>query len=324
MDKQPLKHILDNAVHRLQQGDVVVVPTETVYGLAASAVDSQAVAKIYTLKNRPPINPLIAHCLDVHMISRCAVVSPLAHKVLRHFSPGAITVVLPRIPTPTHTDYDIVDMGCAGLPTIAVRIPSHPIMHRIIKMLGCPIFAPSANVSGRLSPTTFKDARHALRGCGQDILVIDGGDCALGLESTIVQIMDDTIQILRHGAITRTDLQKLAIPVEHHALSHTENPIAPGQLTRHYAPNIPLYTDVITPSKNHAYLGFGDCGVCDINLSPSGDVTEAGRSLFASLHTLNDAAAYAAISVAPIPNIGVGIAINDKLRRAATKNKNTA
>ncbi len=319
MHRHRLKHILDEATCRLRRGGVVVVPTETVYGLAANATDADAVYKIYAIKNRPQVNPLIAHCVDMDMVGRCAVVSPIARKVLCHFAPGPITVVLPRIDTPAHTDFAIADVGCAGLATIAVRIPAHPIMRRVIDMLGCPVFAPSANISGRLSPTCYEDAKRGLKDCGEDILGIDGGDCALGLESTIVQVTDDGLHILRHGSITTADLQQLGVKVVDHALSHTENPVAPGQLKTHYAPNMPLYMNVTAPPPNHAYLGFGDCGGCHVNLSISGDVIEAGRNLFASLHRLNDAA-YAAISVAPIPNTGVGIAINDKLTRAATKN----
>ena len=319
MKTVPLIDIVTQATHRLQQGDVVVLPTETVYGLAGDATNAEAVQKIYALKNRPAINPLIAHCADINMAEQCAVVSPLAKQVLQHFSPGPITVVLPRKSSDTdfNTDFNIVAMGCANLDTIAIRIPAHPIMHSVIQMLNAPIFAPSANMSGKLSPTTYTHAKSALTPTGQDILVVDGGDCRLGLESTIVQIIDSKIEILRHGAIPKDEIEKKGFTVGEHRLSHRENPIAPGQLKTHYAPNIPLYMNVKSPEKNHGYLGFGDCQDCHINLSKSGDLAEAGRNLFASLHQLS-AAAFAAISVAPIPNIGMGIAINDKLRRAAT------
>lgn len=300
-----------SAVACLRQGGVVAIPTETVYGLAGDAMNADAVRLIYTVKERPAINPLIAHCADIHMVERIAIVSPIAQRVIDAFCPGPLTLVLPR------TQSHMCDMGCAGLDTVAVRIPSHPMAHNIISSLGNPIFAPSANKSGNLSATTADDVKTALH--PHDVMVVDGGACPVGLESTIVRITDMGLEILRHGTITKHDLERaVSTPVYENAHAHTDNPIAPGQLSRHYAPNVPLHMNITTPLKNHAYLGFGGWSACHINLSENGILSEAAHNLFASLHAL-DARGYAAISVAPIPNTGIGIAINDKLRRAATE-----
>lgn len=291
----------------VRAGRPVAVPTETVYGLAADATDGEAVAGIYTAKGRPAFNPLIVHVADMAMARRIACFSPLAERLAAAFWPGPLTLVLPRA-----ADTPVSALAAAGLPTIAVRMPDHPAMRALITAAGVPLAAPSANASGSISPTS---AAHVLRSLdGRIPLVIDGGPTSAGLESTIVAVADDGVTLLRPGPVSAAAIAAAA-GVAVRARGEDGAISAPGQLASHYAPAKPVRLDVTTSSAGHFHIGFGP-GPCDYNLSETGDLVAAAARLFAALHA-GDASDAAAISVAPVPREGIGIAINDRLARAA-------
>jgi L-threonylcarbamoyladenylate synthase len=289
----------------LRDGGVVAFPTETVYGLGADATNPDAVLRIYETKGRPRFNPLIVHCADTGMAHGLVEFSPLAEK-LAGLWPGPLTLVLPRKP-----DSGISDLVTAGLGTVGVRVPDHPLARELIRAVGRPLAAPSANPSGRLSPTRADQIV-------LDVPILDGGSCRSGVESTILAVSGDTVTQLRAGAIARDELESLLqrpIPTA----SPDSEIAAPGMLASHYAPHARLRLDVSTPEPGEAYLAFGPSAATGVvrNLSPTRDLREAARNLFAMLHELDGLAA--AIAVAPIPVTGLGEAINDRLRRAATR-----
>ncbi len=281
------------------------MPTETVYGLAADASNARAVAAVYAAKGRPAFNPLIVHVSDVAMARRIAHFDDRAERLAAAFWPGPLTLVLPVADTAA-----VCDLARAGLDTVAVRAPAHPLAHSLIAAFGRPVVAPSANRSGRPSPTTFADAVEETGAFATAAL--DGGRCAVGLESAVVALLD-TPRLLRPGAVTRADIEAVI-----GALSEADGDAkrSPGRLTRHYAPNAPVRLDVIDPAPGEAWLAFGPAGRGPWNLSPAGDLTEAAANLFAYLRAA-DRTAPTAIAVAPIPATGLGEAINDRLRRAA-------
>ena len=287
----------------LRAGDGAAFPTETVYGLGADATNSDAVLKIYETKGRPRFNPLIVHVADLAMAKSLVEFSPLAEK-LATFWPGPLTLVLPK-----RSDAGLSDIVTAGLDTVGIRIPNHPLALALIRETGRPLAAPSANPSGRLSPTTAAQVRAAL----PNVQVIDGGPSQSGVESTILAVDGDTVTQLRAGALPRNEIEKLlrksiAVAKAGSAIS------APGMLASHYAPRALLRLNADAPAVDEAYLAFGSRSGT-LNLSPSGDLHEAARNLFAMLHDL-DASAQK-IAVAPIPHHGLGEAINDRLQRAA-------
>lgn len=290
----------------LRAGEIVAFPTETVYGLGADAGNSDAVLKIYETKGRPRFNPLIVHCADLAMAETLAKFSPLARRLAR-FWPGPLTLVLPK-----RADARLSDLVTAGLDTVGIRIPDHPLALALIRAAGVPLAAPSANPSGRLSPTTAEQVRRAFDG---RVPVLDGGPSASGLESTIIAIDGDRVTQLRAGALPREEIESA---LQHPVLTASaDSPIAaPGMLASHYAPNAHLRLDATAPEPGEAWLAFGpDAQGAAANLSPSGDLREAARNLFAMLHELDEKAER--IAVAPIPETGLGEAINDRLRRAA-------
>ena len=292
----------------LRAGQLCAFPTETVYGLGADATNPDAVLAIYETKGRPRFNPLIIHCADLAMAETLAEFSPLARRAAALW-PGSLTLVLPAKPS-----NGLADVATAGLDTVAIRIPDHKLALELIAAVGRPLAAPSANPSGRLSPTTAYQVRLGFAG---RVPVIDGGPCLAGVESTIIRVDGDRLVQLRAGAMAREDVaQALGLPV---AVAEKDAAIAaPGMLLSHYAPNAQMRLDAL-PEPGEAYLGFGpapDFAGLSRNLSPSGDLREAARNLFAMLHEL-DAAGVGMIAVAPIPNEGLGEAINDRLQRAA-------
>ena len=297
------------AVHLLRAGTPVGLPTETVYGLAADATDDQAVARIFALKDRPSFNPLIVHVPNLAEAERLVEMSGTARKLAEAFWPGALTLVLPR-----RADCPVSLLASAGLDTLAVRVPAHRVARDILEAFGKPLAAPSANRSGRISPTT---ARHVAGELPLD-LVIDGGPCPVGIESTIIGIEDGKVILLRPGGISLDDIEVVAgKPVHHHQTSDTIN--APGQLTSHYAPHARLRLNATAVKPGEALLAFGTAPLTDgpvLNLSPAGDTTEAAANLFAMLRTLDNSGT-ASMAVMPIPDDGLGLAINDRLRRAA-------
>lgn len=288
----------------LRAGEIVAFPTETVYGLGADAASSDAVLKIYETKGRPRFNPLIVHVADLEMAKSLVEMSPLAEKLAR-FWPGPLTLVLPK-----RKDATLSDLVTAGLDTVGVRVPDHPLALALIRAAGLPLAAPSANRSGKLSPTTAAQVRTAFAGL---VPVLDGGPSQSGVESTILAVDGDTVTQLRAGALAREEIEALlGQPV---ALAKAGDAIAaPGMLASHYAPNAKLRLNATSPRPGEAYLGFGS-GQATLNLSPTGDLREAARNLFSMLHELDASAA--AIAVAPIPHTGLGEAINDRLKRAA-------
>ncbi|RYE10580.1 MAG: threonylcarbamoyl-AMP synthase [Hyphomicrobiales bacterium] len=300
----PHSEDLQRFAEKLRAGEVVAFPTETVYGLGADATNSDAVLKIYETKGRPRFNPLIVHVADVEMARRLVVFSPLAEK-LASFWPGPLTLVLPKRP-----DAQLSDIVTAGLDNVGIRIPNHPLALGLIRAAGIPIAAPSANPSGKLSPTR---AEQVVRGFGGKVPVLDGGPSEAGVESTILAVDGETVTQLRAGALAREEIEatigrKVAIAAAGAAIA------APGMLASHYAPNAALRLNAATPETGEAYLGFGRMDAT-LNLSPSGDLHEAARNLFSMLHELDSRSSR--IAVAPIPQRGLGEAINDRLQRAA-------
>ena len=303
--------MLERAAHIIRGGGLVAFPTETVYGLGADASRGEAVARIFEAKGRPRFNPLIVHVADVAQAEYYAEFAQNARRMAEEFWPGPLTLVLPRRPNAA-----LADLVSAGLPTVALRVPSHPVARALIEAAGVPIAAPSANISGRVSATT---AQHVVADFGDSVdLVLDGGASMEGLESTIIGFSASGPVLLRSGAVPREGIEavletELAVPSSKSAAQ------APGMLASHYAPRAHLRLDATVPWRGEAFLAFGPTESCDadcLNLSESGNLREAAANLFAHLRRL-DAAGPGTIAVAPIPEQGLGEAINDRLRRAA-------
>jgi L-threonylcarbamoyladenylate synthase len=300
------------AAAALRAGRLVAFPTETVYGLGARADDPAAVAALYAAKGRPRFNPLIAHVPDLEAARRLALLPPEAERLAAAFWPGPLTLVAPARPGGA-----VCELARAGLPTVAVRAPAHPLAQALIAAVGAPVVAPSANRSGAVSPTT---AGHVLSAFGPEVAgVLDGGPCPVGIESTIVGFAGDEPALLRPGGLPRAALEAaLGRPLA----APGEGVSAPGMLASHYAPGARLRLDAAAPEPGEAWLGFGPdpAGVAGpaLNLSPSCDLTEAAAALYAHLRALDAALGGAGvIAVAPVPAHGLGEAIADRLRRAA-------
>ncbi len=295
------------AAEILRAGGLVAMPTETVYGLAGDAGSDSAVAAIYTAKNRPSFNPLIVHLADLEAVSRYAILTPEAAVLARAFWPGPLTMVLPLRP-----DAGLSPLVTAGLNTVAIRLPAHPIARDLLRAFGGPVAAPSANPSGRVSPTR---TQHVVDGLsGRIAAVLDGGPCAVGVESTILG-MNGAPVLLRPGGISLEAIEAaLGHPVQ--TPGDPTRPIAPGQLASHYAPEARVRLNAEAPRPGETYVTFGTPGA--LTLSASGDLTQAAANLF---HLLREADRIAGptgtIAFAPIPEQGLGRAINDRLRRAA-------
>ena len=309
MDQKPLENVLAAAA-ALARGDLVGLPTETVYGLGADATNAEAVAKIFAAKGRPHFNPLISHVVSLEAAEALGQFSPLARKLATAFWPGPLSLVVPRQP-----DCVVCDLACAGLDTIALRVPSHPLMQQVLRDFGKPVAAPSANVSGRPSPTT---AGHVLEEFGDKLaLVLDGGPSAVGLESAVVAVTGDQATLLRLGGLSRASLEAVAGPLLAPDASAEAAPASPGMVLRHYAPRAPVRLHGSSTQAGEVMIGFGPgFDGADFNLSPSGDLVEASANLFALLRAA-DALNPAAIVIATIPETGLGEAIADRLARAA-------
>lgn len=291
------------------------MPTETVYGLAANACDDNAVARIFEAKGRPRFNPLIVHVAGLDMAAQYAEVTPLAEKLAAAFWPGALTLVLPR-----RTDCPLSLLVSAGLDTVALRAPNHPVAQDLIAATGRPLAAPSANRSGTVSPT---HAGHVRQSLGDAVeMILDGGPCSVGVESTIVKVDGDQAILLRPGGIARADIEAV-IGASLADAPKSAKPEAPGMLTSHYAPAARLRLDASAPMDGEAFLGFGALagdGPYALNLSPAGNLREAAANLFAHIRKLDALCAahrLSGIAAAPIPAAGLGEAINDRLARAA-------
>jgi L-threonylcarbamoyladenylate synthase len=303
----------------LHRGGLVAFPTETVYGLGADATNGVAVAKLYAAKGRPSFNPLIVHVSDLAAAREIAYFNEAANRLVA-FWPGPLTLVLPKNP-----GCPVAELATAGLETIAVRVPAHPVAHDLLAIFGRPIVAPSANRSGHVSPT---DAQHVLADLdGRVNLVLDGGSTPVGVESSIVACIDNSTRLLRPGGLPRADLERaLGHPLvpEVAAINDTdEAPIAPGMLTSHYAPRARIRLNADCVHIDEAVLAFGaeslpggQQAAMLLNLSERGDLVEAAANLFSHLRAL-DASGVASIAVMPVPFEGLGEAINDRLARAA-------
>ena len=296
------------AVEALKRGDLVAFPTETVYGLGADATSDQAVAKLFAAKGRPSFNPLISHVPEAQAAFALGTFSADAKKLAAAFWPGPLTIVVPRA-----AKCPVSLLASAGLPSIALRVPDHPLALELLRAVDRPIVAPSANLSGRVSPTT---AAHVKRGLGKKVSVIlDGGPCSVGVESTVVSLMKTHATLLRPGGLSRREIEQAlghSLEVE----EDSEQPHSPGQMESHYAPHAFLRLEATAPRKGESYLGFGTHENGPYTLSARGDVIEAAANLFRMLHEM-DGLGVKAIAVAPIPHEGLGEAINDRLRRAA-------
>ncbi len=334
------KAAVTQAAVALKAGDLVAFPTETVYGLGADATQAQAVAKIFSAKGRPLFNPLIVHVADLASALKIGAFTPAAEKLAQAFWPGGLTLVVGL-----RHGANISDLVTAGLATLAIRVPSHPVAQALLRAADTPIAAPSANRSGHVSATT---AAHVAADFGPHVThILDGGPTQCGLESTILDVSQPTPILLRPGAITTLEIAAVtgrALPRHHHVISTPSAdlttapeqpaptapgqraPTAPGQLESHYAPRAPLRCNAHTPMPGEALLAFGPDVPAHtgptINLSLQGDLVEAANGLFAALRAL-DATGCSAIAVMPIPNTGLGEAINDRLNRAAAPRPNT-
>ncbi len=299
---------LARAAALLRDGGLVAFPTETVYGLGGDALSDMAVARIFDAKGRPRFNPLIVHVPDLAAAHRVAKFDDRALQVAAAFWPGPLTLVLP-----VRDDAGLSPLVTAGLDTVAVRVPAHPLAQALLRAFGGPLAAPSANPSGRVSPTR---ADHVTAGLSGRIAgVLDGGPCAVGVESTILGL-DGPPTLLRPGGVAVEALVTVLGHPLHHG-GNPEKPNAPGQLASHYAPGAAVRLNVSAPEAGEVFVGFGNMPA-DLSLSPSGDLVQAAAALF---HTLREADQIAGpqgrISFAPIPEHGLGRAINDRLRRAA-------
>jgi L-threonylcarbamoyladenylate synthase len=295
-------------VDALRRGLLVAFPTETVYGLGADATSDTAVAKLYAAKGRPSFNPLISHVPNAEAAYALGNFSNDAKKLAAAFWPGPLTLVVPRAAT-----CPVSFLASAGMDSLALRVPDHPLALRLLAKVGRPIVAPSANPSGRISPTT---AGHVRAGMGGRVsIIIDGGPCAVGVESTVVGFLGSGAKLLRHGGLTRAAIEQvLGYPLAEEF--DASQPHSPGQMESHYAPRAKLRLNAKSPDEGESYLGFGAFKNGPHNLSTEGNVVEAAANLFRFLHEMDDEGADA-IAVAPIPNVGLGEAINDRLRRAA-------
>ena len=303
---------INRAAELVKAGRLVAFPTETVYGLGGDATNERAVAEIFAAKGRPRFNPLIVHVRGLAEAERLAVFDDHARRVASRFWPGPLSLVLPR-----RGDSGLSLLASAGLDTVAVRAPAHEDAQTLLRETGRPIAAPSANRSGRISPT---EATHVFEEIGDRIdLILDGGRTPVGLESTVLDLSDETPVLLRPGTVTSEQLTELLGPI---AAPAEDRPKSPGMLASHYAPSLPLRLEAVSAQFGEALLAFGPeapPGFAEVQwLTSTGDLAEAAANLFAMLRQL-DRPLFTGIAVMPIPEQGLGRAINDRLRRAATR-----
>jgi L-threonylcarbamoyladenylate synthase len=309
----PSPDALNAAAESLRAGELVAFPTETVYGLGADATNGQAVARIFEAKGRPRFNPLIVHVPGIAEVEKLAHLTPLARRLAEGFWPGPLTLVMRR-----RADSGLSDLVTAGLETVAIRVPDHPLARALLIATGRPLAAPSANRSGHVSAT---QARHVDADLGARVsMILDGGATAHGIESTVIDVTGDQAVLLRAGAVPADTLEAVLGSTLLRQLDGGDKPHSPGQLASHYAPNARVRLNVTSAHDGEAVLAFGPAplktaGAC-FNLSPSGDLIESASNLFAALRAL-DASGAASIAVMPIPMSGLGEAINDRLQRAA-------
>ncbi len=303
---------LELAASAIKSGELVAFPTETVYGLGADAYNAAAVAAIFAAKERPSFDPLISHIADPDFLPQYARTDSRVLSLARKFWPGPLTFVLER------SDHNpSLDLACSGLPKIAVRMPAHPVAQALIKKSGVPIVAPSANKFKSISPTT---ARHVYDSLGEKVkIILDGGPCRVGVESTIIDVTGPNVVMLRAGGVSLEELEDFLnekIIISH---GNPNLPSAPGQLLKHYAPAHSLRINALYKQEKEFLIGFGRVKDADLNLSPKGDLQEAAANLFAYMRRADELAGVKSLAMSPIPETGLGLAINDRIRRAAHK-----
>lgn len=299
------------AAEVIKSGGLVAFPTETVYGLGANVYNPQAVSKIFAAKQRPKFDPLISHIADVDILRTYAATDERVFALAERFWPGPLTFVLNRI-----EENPSIDLACSGLRTLTVRMPAHPVALDLIRASDVPIVAPSANKYQSISPTT---AKHVADGLGNSVdMILDGGACKVGVESTIIDLTGKNVVLLRAGGTAKEDIEDFLGEKVLLSEGNPELPTAPGQLLRHYAPKNMLRINAETPETDEYFIGFGNIDG-DINLSKSADLTEAAANLFAYLRLADEKAGGGKIAIAPIPANGLGLAINDRIKRASYK-----
>ena len=310
LKKKNIKNDLKIAHQRLLDGDLVIVPTETVYGLAADAMNDEAVKKIFYIKNRPFNNPIICHFTNIDKVKEHVELNNTALKLAKSFWPGPLTIILKK-----RKNSKISSFVSNNSDMIGCRVPNHPITSKIMRKLNRPIAAPSANISTKLSSTNIKHIDTKLK---KNIFFINGGSCDFGLESTVVSLNNNQPTILRYGSITKEEIEKIISKTNINVFENSK-PISPGQQKKHYSPNIPMRINVNKVLEGEALLNFGSnklfSNTIELNLSFKADLKEAAKNFFDYLHKL-DNAKYKGIAVAPIPIKGLGKTINDRLNRA--------
>ena len=305
---------ISQAAEVIQNGGLVAMPTETVYGLGANVYNPKAVANIFAAKGRPSFNPLISHIAELDFLPTYAKTDSRVMALAQKYWPGPLTFVLPRFENDTN---DAIDLACAGLRTITVRMPNHPVALELIKKSGVPIVAPSANKSQTISPTT---AQHVYESLGDKVdMILDGGACKVGVESTIIDVTGPHVVLLRAGGLSLEELEDFLN--EKVLISHgnPDLPSSPGQMLKHYAPSHQMRINVEKPLEGEFFIGFGDVKGANINLSPKGDTREAAANLFSFMRYADSQTGYSGIAMSPIPNTGLGLAINDRIKRASYK-----
>lgn len=297
----------------IKGGKLVAFPTETVYGLGANAFDAKAVAGIFEAKGRPNFNPLISHITEADMMKEYVKTDERALFLAQKFWPGPLTFVLER-----KDENPALDLVCAGLKTMTVRCPNHPIALDLIRKSGVPIAAPSANRSQTISPTTAEAVYESLQ--NRVDMILDGGACSVGLESTIIDLTTPRAFLLRAGGITKEQLEEALNEEVFISDGNPNKPTSPGQLLKHYAPTKSLRINVASPEDDEFFIAFGTGFAREnLNLSPSGDLREAASNLFAYMRIADKNTQYNKLAIAPIPELGIGLAINDRIRRASYK-----
>lgn len=307
----PTEENITLAAETIKKGGLVAIPTDTVYGLGADVYNPKAVSNIFAVKERPFFDPLISHIAEIDFLPKYAQTDSRAMDLARHFWPGPLTLVLKR-----KDENHALDLVCSGLPNIAVRMPNHPVTLELIRRAGTPIAAPSANKFKTVSPTTAQHVRDSL-GDGVD-MILDGGNCKIGVETTIIDLTTKDMVMLRAGGLSKEDIEEYTGEKVLISEGNPDKPSAPGQLLKHYAPAHSLRINAKKPEENEFFIGFGNMKA-DLNLSPSGNLHEAAANLFAYLRLADSLAGNKNIAMAPVPENGLGLAINDRIRRAAYK-----
>ena len=303
---------LQQAAETIKNGGLVAFPTDTVYGLGANVYDGKAVASIFEAKGRPTFDPLISHIAEIDFLKEYASTDERVMDLAKHFWPGPLTFVLKR-----KDNLSSLDLVCSGLPNIAVRMPNHQLALRLIKAAGVPIAAPSANRFKCISPTT---AQHVQESLGDKVdMILDGGPCKIGVETTIIDLTTPQIVMLRAGGLSKEELEDYTGEKVYISHGDPNKPSAPGQLLKHYAPRMPMRINVSEGDvkEDEFFIGFGKVKKANLNLSPSGDLNEAAANLFAYMRIAETHGEYKGIAMSPIPQTGLGLAINDRIRRAS-------